>query len=263
MPAYLNQDKNQIEQYLIKYSHVNFYHLGDLDDFFWPHTTWFVNAKGADFSAILLLYAGIEPKAMLAIENNNSEEMKQLIREAIPQLPKSIYCHMSPGYQTLFEEKYKIKDCGKYLKMFWRSPEKIDTIDTSMIFPLTLDNLEEIHTLYERAYPGNWFDERMLETEQYVGLRDSVSNKLIGVAGVHVYSKEYQIAALGNITIDTNYRGNGYSKNLVAGICKKLNQTVKMIGLNVRADNLVAINTYQKCGFEIVAEYGEFMLNGK
>jgi ribosomal protein S18 acetylase RimI-like enzyme len=36
-------------------------------------------------------------------------------------------------------------------------------------------------------------------------------------------------------------------------------QTVDLIGLNVRADNVAAIACYRRLGFTVVAEYEEYM----
>lgn len=262
MTFYQIQNKQKIEGYLLKNAQVNFYHIGDLDDFFWDNTTWLVDNKD-EIDALLLLYGGIDPVTFLAIENNNHLKMKALIQNVMPTLPKKMYSHLSPGYEKLFEERFTVVDHGRYLKMNWQHPEYVNTIDTEDVIALTQANINDLHNLYEGAYPGNWFDPRMLDTGQYVGVKDEVTGKLIGVAGVHVYSKEYEIAALGNITVDPNHRGKGIGSKLTAGLCKKLSTTVKFIGLNVRADNIAAITAYQKCGFEIVAKYGEWMLTEK
>ncbi len=63
---------------------------------------------------------------------------------------------------------------------------------------LTAADLPALQTLYAAAYPGNWFDSRMLGTGQYVGIWQG--DRLMAVAGIHVYSPSYKIAALGNIT---------------------------------------------------------------
>ena len=47
---------------------------------------------------------------------------------------------------------------------------------------------------------------------------------------------------------------------VTAGCCKRLLETVDLIGLNVRSDNAPAIQAYQQIGFEKVGEYHEWML---
>ena len=112
--------------------------------------------------------------------------------------------------------------------------------------------------LYKEGYPGNWFNARMLQTKQYFGLR--IENRLVSIAGIHVYSEKYKVAALGNIVTHPDYRGNGFGKAVTAGLCQSLSEHVDNIGLNVKADNAAAIALYEKLGFEIVGTYYELMV---
>lgn len=70
---------------------------------------------------------------------------------------------------------------------------------------LTAADLAEITELYSVSYPGNWFDPGKLDTELYFGVREA--KKLVAVAGVHVYSAQQRVAALGNIATHPEYRG--------------------------------------------------------
>jgi predicted GNAT family acetyltransferase len=80
---------------------------------------------------------------------------------------------------------------------------------------------------------------------------------------VHVYSAEYRVAALGNITTHPDHRGRGLATAVTAGCCKHLLESVELIGLNVRADNAAAIRAYEKIGFEVRAVYHEWMMEPK
>jgi len=121
--------------------------------------------------------------------------------------------------------------------------------------------LPDIQAFYQDSYPGNWFDPRMLETGQYFGLL--TDDRLVSVGGIHVYSPQYRVAALGNIATHPAYRGRGCGKAVTARICQSLSQTVDEIGLNVKADNRPALACYQRLGFDVVAEYGEFAVSRK
>jgi hypothetical protein len=52
--------------------------------------------------------------------------------------------------------------------------------------------LPDVQAFYDRAYSGNWFESQMLDTGQYFGLKED--GRLVSVAGVHVYSREYKVA---------------------------------------------------------------------
>ncbi len=252
-------DKSELEKYLLKNLHINYYHIGDLDDFFWPYTSWLASKENDQVQALVLLYSGVFPVVLLAIENNNPQEMRALLNASLPIFPKNMYCHLSPGLEEIFKEEYDLVHHGEYNKMGLTHPEKLDLFNTENVVSVGQDNLPEIQELYTASYPGNWFDARMLETGQYVGLRDADS-KLISIAGIHVYSPAYKVAALGNITTHPEKRGQGLGTTISAGLCKKLLESVDSIGLNVKADNQAAIHAYEKIGFEKVAVYHEWTL---
>ncbi len=96
----------------------------------------------------------------------------------------------------------------------------------------------------------------MLETRQYFGLR--VNGRLVSVAGVHVYSEQYRVAAIGNVVTHPAHRNKGYGTLVTARLCQSLLETVEHIGLNVKADNAPAMACYRRLGFEIVAPFSEF-----
>jgi predicted GNAT family acetyltransferase len=138
----------------------------------------------------------------------------------------------------------------------------LDNVDTSKTIQLTPDDLDDMVDLYTISYPGNWFDERMLLSGQYFGIRDH-DGQLVSVGGIHVYSPTYQVAALGNITTHPDFRNHGLGTSVIARLCSSLLQRVETIGLNVRTNNNAAIRSYQKLGFENVAIYHEYMLESK
>jgi predicted GNAT family acetyltransferase len=99
----------------------------------------------------------------------------------------------------------------------------------------------------------------MLQTGFYFGVRRGAD--LVSVAGVHVYSPQYRVAALGNITTRPDVRGRGLAAVATARLCRELLRSgIEHVGLNVKADNEGAVHCYEKLGFEAVAGYGEYTL---
>src|SRR5438270_4245 len=91
-----------------------------------------------------------------------------------------------------------------------------------------LGDLDDLQSLYRISYPENWFDPRMLETGHYYGIRRDA--KLVSVAGVHVYSPQYKIGVLGNVTTHPDYRGQRLGSAVCAKLCKVLLETVDHVG---------------------------------
>lgn len=248
------RDKHLIESALRRNTQLHLYELGDLDDFFWDHTTWVADDS---LREIVLIYNGAHPPVLLALTDDPAR-MRTLLDATRPRLPKNFYAHFSDDLIDVFAEDYKIDSHGLHLKMSLTVPRKVDAVNASEAFNLTSNDLAEIKTLYEVSYPGNWFDERMLETGMFFGVRRE--KKLVSISGVHVYSPQYRVAALGNITTHPDHRGQGLATITTAKLCQELSRHVEHIGLNVLAENAAAIACYRKLGFEEVARYGEWML---
>jgi ribosomal protein S18 acetylase RimI-like enzyme len=251
-------DRDAIAACLRRDPLLHLYAIGDLDDFFWPYTQWYALADGDDIRQVILCYTGAPLLILHALTSDSPGEMRVLLRSILHLLPRRIYTHLSADLIDVFADDYQIEPHGAYDKMALTDLARLDVVDTSAAVQLTPADLAEIAALYDAAYPGNWFDPRMLETGHYYGVRQD--NMLLSVAGVHVYSQRYRVAALGNITTHPAARGRGLATLATAKLCQELRRSVDQIGLNVRADNASAIACYAKLGFTKIGEYGEYAL---
>ena len=95
----------------------------------------------------------------------------------------------------------------------------------------------------------------MFEHGPYLGIRRG--GELLAVAGVHIWSPSYRVAAIGNVATHPRARGGGLASVAVAALCRRLLATVDRIALNVKADNSAALALYTRLGFTPVAEYTE------
>jgi ribosomal protein S18 acetylase RimI-like enzyme len=250
-------DINRIESFFRRNSALHLYELGDLDEFFFPYTAWYALEEKGMISALALLYQGTELPVLLALEDAGSVSMPELLNELKDKLPKRFYCHLTSGCEKPLEERFALEPHGTHHKMTLTDKSMLDAVDVSNAVQLDARDKEEILEFYASAYSGNWFDVRMLETGQYFGIRHK--GQLASIAGIHVYSPRYKVAALGNIATLPEFRGQGLGTIVTAALCLKLLKTVEIIGLNVKTDNADAIRFYQKLGFEITTEYNEFM----
>jgi RimJ/RimL family protein N-acetyltransferase len=255
-------DKRILAAYLRRHADLNTYHIGDLDEFFWPQTQWHAAMRDGEIAAIVLLYTAPSPIVLLAILNDNEPEMRALLAHLLSDLPAEVYAHLSPGLENMLEDKYRPKHNGEHYKMTLTTLTALPRHAAQDAILLDESDLPRIERLYARAYPGNWFDARMLETGQYLGLAGE-NDELACIAGIHVYSPKYRIAALGNITTDPAQRGRGLATGLTAALCQHLLKTVDEIGLNVKTNNPAAIAAYRKIGFEVVGIYHEWVMGEK
>jgi len=250
------RDKGALEAFFRRDVFLHIYNIGDLDDFFWRNTTWYAQREGDTILAVVLLYTGLELPTLLAFSGDR-EATEELLRSIINELPAKLYAHLSTGLEKVLGERFALESHGEHYKMALRDKSPMQCVDCSEVVRLSTTDLDEMMRFYRESYPGNWFDPRMLETNQYFGIRrDGV---LVSAGGIHVYSKRYRVAALGNITTHPDQRNRGYARAVTARLCRSLSDSVDHIGLNVKADNSAAISCYKGLGFEICVTYGEYM----
>ena len=246
-------DRKEIESFLRRNVYLHIYGIGDLDDFFWPYTTWYAVRESEEIQAIALLYSGRDFPVLIALLPGKS--MEQLIKSIIDFLPSKFHAHLSPDAEAALEQKYEMKSRGKHYKMALSDKSLLNDVDCSGVVRLKSEDLDEVIQFYDNAYLSSWFDPRMLQTEQYFGIRKD--GRLVSVAGIHVYSQQYKVAALGNVVTHPDYQGKGFGRAVTARLCRSLCETVDHIGLNVKSDNRIAISMYKRLGFEIVGCYWE------
>jgi ribosomal protein S18 acetylase RimI-like enzyme len=249
-------DKGRLRAHFSQDAPLHVYELGDLDDFFWPHTRWYALADGDLLRAVSLVYAATELPVVLALGGAPVADLLVAIRD---RLPSPIYAHLSPGLYTALADRYRSEPHGDFVKMALEDRAPIPNAHTTRLGP---SDRAELASFYEESYPGNWFDPRMLETGHYVGVREG--NRLVAAGGVHVCSPTERVAALGNIAVATDRRGHGLGRRVTAAVCRSLRDAgIVHVGLNVRADNRAAIACYERLGFVLVGRYEEHLLTAR
>ena len=251
------EDRRLLARYFRKDSFLHLYSLGDLDDFYWPRTTYFGFQTEKAVDKVSLLYRSETLPILLTLSGPGVFD-KDYVNQLVQFLPTQFYAHFSPGLEKTFSEAYTITDHGGHYKMGLTDYSRIENHPVENIYLLSEKDLEEIKDLYHMSYPGNSFDPHMLSTGQYFGYRKS--GKLRSIGGIHVYSTVYRVAALGNITTHPDYLNQGLGRAVSVKLCRSLREKVDLIGLNVKQDNMAALSLYYSLGFEILAEYGEFTL---
>lgn len=253
----LIHDREELQHFFEHHIQLHLYSLGDLDDPFWKNTIWFGLRKAGQLKEVALLYTGLSTPTLLALTHDKTA-MSTLLKLCLHLLPQNVYCHLSAGLETAFSQSYAIQSYGEHLKMGLLTPEKLSQFDTSNTVRLTRDDLTAVTDFYAASYPDNWFEPHMLDIGYTFGIRKN--GVLVSVAGLHLFSKKYGVAALGGITTHPRCRGRGLATAVTVRLCQQLRDEVAHIGLNVLANNLAAVSLYRKLGFQEMATYGEFML---
>jgi RimJ/RimL family protein N-acetyltransferase len=253
-------DRATIANVLGRNAAMRLYEIGDLDDFFWPATTWYALTDDTQIYELALAYNAGDLLVLLAHPTTSTASMRALLESIRHLLPRRFYSHLGPNLADVLPE-YSANSHGLHDKMALIDHSRLQQFDTTDVVQLKPSDLAEVQEFYRSSYPGNWFDARMLETGQCYGYREQ--GQLLSAAGVHVYSATQRVAALGNITTHPAARGRGLATRVTARLCQELRTTVEQIGLNVLSDNLAAINCYRRLGFERIGQYEEFMFEAR
>jgi len=243
-------DRAELEGLLRDDPALHAYELGDLDDFFWPLTTWYRHGR-----SVAMIYYGTGLPILLALDRpDRADGMAELVDGLAFLLPQRFYAHVSVGVEGVLGKHFRLEPGGLHHKMALTDRTRLDGFEGEGDV-LTDADLSDLIGLYRCAYPSNAFDPRLLQTGHYVGVRRR--GRLVAVAGVHVWSPAQRVATLGNVTTHPELRGRGLGTAVVVTVCRRLLPTVDVIALNVKADNASAIALYSRLGFTPVGEYHE------
>ena len=254
-------DKEAIENFLRSNTWLHIYEIGDLDDFFWPHTIWYGLKENGAIVHLALFYTVSTPPVLLSLTDRHPAGLSQWFQALFPLLPDRVYTHLSPGMLPIFRDHFHLSSSASMNKMALTDPRQPGLVDTTGAEALSRSDLTDLMELYEIGYPDNAFDPRMLETGCFFGIRRA--GKLVSVAGIHVYSPVYRVAALGNVTTHPDFRRQGLGRAACAALCRFLLQSVDHIGLNVNRQNPQAIGLYEHLGFSVCAPYEEATFSKK
>ena len=249
-------DKTILLEFLQEEAGLQIYLIGDLDDFFWQSTNWYGLYVNNKLKAVALLYCSSPVPTLLCFQRKEAEHAFILLNKIKNLLPPLFNAHLGEGLVEVFGKENVKEHYGINLKMVLT--QQVAFMDDPNIRRLNPDDMSTALNFYSAAYPNNWFDIRMLETGKYFGY--FLNHRLVGIAGIHVYSAEYRVAALGNIAIHPECRNRGIGYRISAALCHDLQKDVDVVGLNVRSDNPHAIRLYEKLGFKTAGIYEECLL---
>ncbi|KPJ56286.1 MAG: hypothetical protein AMS16_02675 [Planctomycetes bacterium DG_58] len=249
-------DRGRIEAFLRRNVYLHLYGIGDLDDHYWPHTTWYALVDGEEVKAMALMYSGVPEPTLLALgEDEKIPFLRELLSSIVGLLPRHFYGHLSAPLSSVLAEHYKVISYGEHFKMALVDPDAVTGIDSPDVVELSSGDAEALLAFYAESYPNHSFEPCMLETNRYYGVRGP--GGLISAAGVHVYSERYSVAALANVATHPEHRRRGLGRAVVSELCGNLLRTVDHVGLNVKAANTAAVDFYESLGFRAVASYEE------
>ena len=139
------------------------------------------------------------------------------------------------------------------------------SVDRASFMPVVGDavrldqgDTRHLNRLYQLG-PTSWLPSEAVASGTYFGVRRGT--RLIAAAGTHVVSRQFGIAAVGNVYTDREYRGRGLGKVVTSAVTEELLRDVDEVVLNVRADNPPALALYQALGYRAHTRFEERLVH--
>jgi ribosomal protein S18 acetylase RimI-like enzyme len=235
-------DINEIRARLRRDSSWSVYALADLAPRMFPKTRWFspdLTLVVRDYGTAILFAMG-PGSVREALEWVNGPVHLQVQRDALDEVAR----HAAVSSPLLM------------WRMTWTGARVASP--GPMTSRLTARDVPALHTLYaDGASSGespDFFFPSMVDDGVFHGVCEGA--ELVAAAGTHVMAREEGAAAIGNVYVRRDRRGQGLGRLVTTAVLGEL-ADVETIGLNVRADNDAAVRLYESLGFARHCEFYE------
>lgn len=249
MEAKVIHNVNQVYTFMKNRNRYDYiYQFNNLTPAYWKNVVCFGLYEGSELKEIAMLNINYHIPVLLAACFENEEYNIELVGRIKKFLPPEFYTHMD--HTTL---KNAFTEAGTFEKeelmnMGLCDYTALDGSRSKEAVRLDWKYLHDIKGLLAASYPDAWLDDDLVKLGKNFGIY--AAGKLISFAGIHAYSKKYQVTAVAHVTTHPDYRKKGYGEKTVLALLNDLKGKIEYIGLNVRTDNMPAINCYEKLGFK-------------
>ena len=241
-----------------EHSEIHVYGLADLEASYWNRSQWWL--RGSAAVGLVGLPGGLPP-IVYAISPADQAGTISLLHDLDRRLPDRYVFTGPVGTSESLAPKRTSLWSAPHVKMVVRlvaSP----AADVSVV-PLSVADVGAYQDLLDTdPEAGDFFHQGLLESNHYVGIWDPTNEtpsapRLAAGAGVHVWSREFSVCALGNVATRPPQRRRGLATACVAALTCQLLDIYDSVGLNVKTTNAPARAVYQRLGFHDVHAYEE------
>ncbi len=233
--------------------HDYIYQFNNLEPKLWENVVCFGLYSGTGLKEIAMLNMNYRVPVLLAACYDNVELNIELISGIKKYLPPEFYTHMDHTTLITVFSKSEIHGKEDYMNMGLCDQTAMAGRPTGEAVRLGWKDLQDIKELLEASYPDAWLDDELVKLGENFGIY--ADSKLISFAGIHAFSRKYQVAAVAHVTTHPDHRKKGHGEAVVAELLKDLKDKIGYIGLNVRANNQPAISCYKKLGFKAFGSF--------
>ncbi len=241
------------------------YLLGDLEAPFFELGRWVIAVRhGAPTAIVLVFEAFADPVILSFGDVEGVDTILQSARSVTGlkaggptdvALPERCNLKIPPEHEGGFNRAFAILE-REVMKVMALDGGKTEALPNRRAWhdvrPLTpAFPIDQILDVY-RSYPGHFFEPGQLKSGIYFGSFEA--NRLVAIAGTHVFSPAGRVAAVGNIVTVADARGRGHASACTRAVVDALRERgCETIALHVAESNAPALACYRGLGFR---EYG-------
>ena len=211
------------------------YALGDLSAEMFPKCEWFT----PDLTLVLKDYGTSILFAMGAGS----------VREALDAVIWPVHLQVQSDALDEIARHATIDSRREMVRMIWTRRNDLPRDDRARrLGDADVAALQELYADGESTGESpDFFYPAMVNRGVFFGVYEN--SALVAAAGTHLVSRDEGAAAIGNVYTRRDRRGRGLGRLVTTAVMREL-ANVETVGLNVRADNAVAIGLYESLGFE-------------
>jgi len=213
--------------------------LGDLEPEWMPQCEWW-HCDGA----VVLLFDGLSPRLMC-----HYGDATGLAPILASMNDERIWANIRPESEAIFREFYRPDKAVRMRRMSLDRPVA-STGDAVRLFPTDRFEIEDL------LKQGEWvlFVPQALAAGHYYGIREN--GRLVAVAGTHLASSRYNIAALGTVFTHPDHRGRGLARICASHVLASIGRAgISRVVLNVEDEKVAARRIYERLGFQTACIY--------
>jgi len=213
--------------------------LGDLEPEWMPHCEWWHSG-----GAFVLLFDGLSPRLMC-----HYGDASGLAPILASMSDARIWANIRPESEAIFRQFYRPDKVVRMRRMFLDRP----VASTGEAVRLCSSDRLEIEDLLKQ---GEWvlFLPQALASGHYFGIREN--GRLVAVAGTHLASSRYDIAALGTVFTHPDHRGRGLARICSSHVLESIGRAgIRRVVLNVEDEKVTARHVYERLGFQTACIY--------
>jgi ribosomal protein S18 acetylase RimI-like enzyme len=221
------------------------YAIGDLEPGMFEDCAWFGAAAAGQLQALALLYRGLTPPALFLM--GDVDGLRAIL--AGDPFPEHVYLTCREPCLAMTRDFYAWERTTPMWRMVLPREEHAPAQNVAgNCIPLTPAHAGQLTELFALG-GGLAFGPAQLARGVFYGIL--VADRIVSVAGTHLVSPTYGVAAIGNVFTHPNHRGRGYGTGATSAVVNELlRRGIDDLVLNVAQDNAPAIRIYERLGFE-------------